>query len=117
MDDNAAYEPGTLMKYEEGDFSLAFSVPNSDIESAELIFDQMGYDTNGYAWDAVVDALVRMRAPDLVSKLNYNSEGSMFCVESSDPEALKQVAQLIRDALQNVDLLKEALKNADPELF
>ena len=115
-DDSDDYEPGALVEY-EGEFSFVFGTGRNNLESAVAVFEEMGYTGNGYTWDAVVDALIRMHASDLVDKLDYTSEGGMFCVESTDPEALKIVAQLLRKALQDTDLLREAIKNADKELF
>ena len=41
----------------------------------------------------------------------------MFVALSKDREALKQVAELIRNAINAPALLKEAIENADPNLM
>jgi hypothetical protein len=67
------------------------------------------------AW--VVEALVRMKAPRLTGLMGYDPEGSMFVALSEDREALREVAGLIRATIAEPDLLREAIRHADPGLM
>jgi hypothetical protein len=58
-----------------------------------------------------------MKAPELKKKLDYDLEASSFVALSKDKAALKQVAELIRDAVKDPKLLKDAIKKADPDLM
>jgi predicted dinucleotide-binding enzyme len=106
------YAPCTLVEH-EGNYSLCFT----EFESGAETFEEMDLESGGYAWHGVVDALVRMKAPKLQPKLSYDPESSMFVVVSEDKDALKKVAELIRDAIADPKLLKQAIKKADPELM
>jgi hypothetical protein len=98
---------------ESGTYSLAFT----DFDGTASVFEEAGHEGGGYDWQGVVDALVRMRAPKLRRKLNYDPEGSMFAVWSKDADAIRQAAELIRAAVEDHDLLREAIRKADPDLM
>ena len=107
------FAPCDLVESGDGTFSLCFE----DFDATADTFEEMGQEGGGYGWHGVVDALVRMKAPKLRRKLRYDPEASMFVALSKDWEALKQVAELIRGAIDDPALLKEAIENADPELM
>lgn len=96
-----------------GTYSLAFD----DFDPTAEVFEEMGQDGGGYGWHGVVDALVRMKAPKLKKKLQYDPEASLFVVFSKDRAALEQVAALMREALADPAVLREAIENADPDLM
>jgi hypothetical protein len=107
------FAPCHLVEHEDGSFSLVFD----DFDSTGVIFEEMDQESGGYGWHGVVDALVRMKAPKLKRKLDYDPEASMFVALSKDKDALKQVAELIRNAVNDPELLKQAIKKADPEIM
>jgi immunity protein 51 of polymorphic toxin system len=94
-----------------------YSLGLTEFDSTAAIFEEMGADGGGYGWHAVVDALIHMNGLKIKRKLNYDPEASMFVVVSKDLEALKQVAHLIRSAMDDPDVLREALRRADPDLL
>jgi hypothetical protein len=106
------YAPCALVEH-EGRYSLIFT----DFDATAETFEEMEQEGGGYAWHGVVDALVRMKAPKLAKKLSYDPEASMFAAISDDKEVLKQVAELIRQAVADPKLLKQAIKKADPDLM
>lgn len=107
------FAPCNLVEHEDGTFSLCFE----DFDATAATFEEMDQEGGSYGWHGVVDALVRMKAPKLKRKLRYDPEASMFVALSKDREALKQVAELIRNAIDDPALLKEAIENADPDLM
>jgi len=58
-----------------------------------------------------------MRVPRLRRKLSYDPEGSMFAVTSKDRDAIRQVADLIRAAINDASLLRAAISKAAPDLL
>ena len=106
------YAPCTLVEH-DGTYSLTFSVFDATAET----FEEMDQEGGGYGWHGVVDALVRVKAPKLAAKLSYDPEASMFVALSDDKDVLKQVAELIRKAVADPKLLKQAIRKADPELM
>jgi hypothetical protein len=106
------YEPCRLLEH-DGTYSLVFD----DFDATAEVFEEMDQQGGGYGWHGVVEALVRMKAPALRKKVNYDPEASMFVAYSKDRDALKEVAGLIRAAVKDPALLREAIENADPELM
>ncbi|WP_020469576.1 Imm51 family immunity protein [Zavarzinella formosa] len=107
------YAPCTVWKNDDGTHVLGFS----DFGPTADIFEELGYEGGGYDWHGVVDALVRMKAKKIRQKLDYDPEGSMFTALSKDQAAIKQVADLIRAAVEDPILLRKALAKADPDLI
>jgi hypothetical protein len=107
------FAPCTLIESQDGTYQLVFEA----FDRTAATFEEMDQEGGGYGWHGVVDALVRMKAPKLRKKLDYDPEASSFVAVSKDKEALKQVAELIRNAVNDPKLLKEAIKKADPELM
>jgi len=108
------FAPCVLHEHDDS-FSLTFT--QFDTNGADAVFEEAGYDGGGYAWEGVVRALVQMKAPKLKKKLSYDLEASMFCAVSKDRDALVQVAELIRTAVADPALLREAIANADPDIM
>jgi hypothetical protein len=97
----------------DGTFSLAFD--DFDADGASSVFEEAGFEGGGYGWQGVVEALVKMRAPELRRKVDYDPEASMFVAFSKDREAIRQVAALIREAVADPELHREAISKADPD--
>jgi Immunity protein 51 len=107
------FAPCWLTSHDDGTLSLCFD----DFDAAAEVFEEVGYEGGGYGWHGVVEALVAMRASKLKRQLRYDPEASMFCVVSRNRDALRAVAGLIRAAVADPALLREALGRADPEIM
>jgi hypothetical protein len=107
------FAPCRLVTHDDGSYSLTFS----DFDSTAETFEEMDQDGGGYGWHGVIEALIRLRGLPLAKQLNFDPEASMFAVASKDRDALKQVAALIREAVGDPELLREAIENADPDLM
>lgn len=107
------FAPCSLVEHDDGTFSLVFDA----FELADDTFEEMDREAGGYGWHGVVDALVRMKAPRLGKEVDYDPEGSMFVAVSKSKEALKAVAALIREAIADRQILRQAIGNADPDLM
>jgi hypothetical protein len=103
--------PCRLVDHGEGRFSLCFD----DFRMPRLrAFDERGLAGNGYTWEAVVDALVRRRRPELVDHVGYDSETAMF-VATGARTTLLAVAELVRLAIDDAAVLKAAIDAAAPD--
>ena len=111
MEDHLA--PCRIDEQGDGTFSLSFD----DFDPMAESFEELGQEGGGFGWHGVVEALVRMKAPHLAGRLEYDPEASMFVSLSPERRALEEVAGLIRDAIGDPALLREAIENADPELM
>jgi hypothetical protein len=110
---NNEFAPCQLIDNEDGTYSLLLT----EFDATASVFEEMGQEAGGYGWHGAVEALVRMKAPGLARKVKYDPEASMFVAYGKDRAALEKVAGLIRAAIQDPALLREAIENADPELM
>jgi hypothetical protein len=76
-----------------------------------------GLQGSGYTWEAIVESLVRRKAPEIAGDLLYDTERGMFRVVSSSLDSLLGVAELIKAANSNQEILEEALEHADSDLL
>ena len=102
-----------IMSAHENSFSLLLT----EFDAGAEVFEEHGYESGGYGWHGVADALIRLHAPQLADKVKFDPESSMFCAYGPDRAALKALAELLKRAMNEPELLKSALENADPELM
>jgi hypothetical protein len=80
-------------------------------------FEDAGYEGGGYGWHGVADALIRLKAPKLKKKVRFDPEASMFVAHGPDRAALVQLAKLMKGAMTDPAVLREALANVKPGLM
>lgn len=97
----------------EGRFCLMLT----EFDACYEIFEEAGYESGGYGWHGVSEALIRLRAPHLAKKIQFDPEASMFVAYGKDRAALEELARLLIRAMNDESLLREALENADAELM
>jgi Immunity protein 51 len=107
------FAPLQLIEISPGTFNLTLT----EFGQWEATFTEMGQDGGGYAWHGVADALVRLKAPKLKKKLDYDPEASMFVAFGKDRDALVQLARLILEATADPAVLKEAIAKVNPKLM
>jgi hypothetical protein len=107
------FAPLELIETTAGNFSLMLT----EFDKWAGAFEEMGQEGGGYGWHGVADALVRIKAPKLKKKFDYDPEGSMFVAFGTDREALGQLARLILEAMADREVLKEAIEKANPKLM
>ena len=111
VDDDKGVAPCRLVDHGEGRYSLClddFRMP------ALKAFHARGLAGNGYTWEALADAVVRLRRPELVTGLSYDSESSMFVAIGTKP-TLMGLAHLIQEVIKSGPLLEKAIAAADPD--
>jgi hypothetical protein len=111
VDDNAEVAPCRLVDHGEGRFSLCLD----DLRMPSLpLFDERGLQGGGFTWEAVADSLARLRRPELVEGLSYDSEAGMFVAVGTRP-TLIALAHLLQEAMADPALLRQAVDAADPD--
>jgi len=109
----ADLSPFTLIETSTGNFSLLLS----EFSPADQAFTEAGYEGGGYSWEGVAKYLVQSSAPELERRFNYDPEASMFCAYGDDRAALEALGALMSRAFHDLDVLRQILSAADPELF
>ena len=107
------FAPLQLIETTPGSFSLMLTA----FDQWATTFEEMGQEGGGYGWHGVADALVRLKAPKLKKKLDFDPEGSMFVAFGKDRDALTQLANLMLEAMGDPAILREAIGKANPKLM
>src|SRR5687767_7466004 len=100
-DDTRAFEPGKLVRHEDGKFSLIFT----DFVHDD-VFEEHGLQGGGYTWHGLVDHVLKTDSPHSLKFLDFDPEGSMFAVVSKDLAALHACAQAL-EKLQDPELVRK----------
>jgi hypothetical protein len=111
VDDDSDVAPCRLVDHGEGRYSLCLD--DYRMPSVAL-FDERGLQGGGYTWEAIADSLMRLRRPELVSGVSYDTESSMFVAMGTRPTMLA-LAHLLQEALNDEALLRAAVDAADPD--
>ena len=115
------FDPAKLVEHSLDGTSSRFSLildPFGSIHNpTSPVFEAHGLEAGGYGWHGVVQALVRLHAPEIADRVKYDPESSMFAAYGDDRDALLRVAQLIRAVQSDPTLLAEAIIHADPDLL
>ncbi len=115
------FDPAQLVEHTFDGASSRYSLildPFGPVHTATSpVFEPHGLEAGGYGWRRVVEALVRMRAPEVADRVKYDPESSMFAAYGNDRDALLRIAELIRAVQADPGLLAEAIIHADPDLL
>jgi hypothetical protein len=102
----AAVSP-SLLRHDDGSLSLCLSeftaLDDNDDEDWEL---------TAYDVESAVKAYLKERRPSCITKLNFDSESSMFCVTSTSVSALGNVADVIFRFLADEKLRSKYISGA-----
>jgi hypothetical protein len=72
-----------------------------------------GFEGNGYDWESLARVFVEEQVPELSDKIDFDSEGSMFCAYSKDKEALKRFILQFKEACENHVLIMDLFSRAE----
>ncbi|MFE2866716.1 MULTISPECIES: immunity 51 family protein [unclassified Embleya] len=97
----------------------SYSLLLSDLADPRVmaVFERNGQCSHGYGWEGVARSVVRNRAPELADRFRYDPEGSMFVAYGTDPDALRALGAILRDAFHDDDLLADLIRTGDPNEF
>ena len=102
---------------EEEDIGPRFGLLFDEFGLTQRFLQSQGFMGGGYTWQGIVESMIRKKDAALNAELNYDPEGSMFCVRSSNQHALRTVLECIRNALADPEILQDAIDSADPSLI
>ena len=109
---NNQFVPLRLVENED-----SFNLYLDEFDQCAEVFEEMDYDGGGYGWHGVADAIIRLNAPHLAGKIEFDPEASLFVAYGPDRAAIEELARLLKSAIDDETLLRTAIENADPELM
>ncbi len=114
---NDDWTPCRHIDYGEDMGDPRYGVMFDDFGRTQDTLESKGFMGGGYTWHGIVEALIRTQHADYVDDIIYDPESSMFCARSSNLDALHCVADCIRNALADSDVLQKAIGNADDSII
>ena len=88
-----------------------------DFDSTQESLESKGYMGGGYTWYGIVESMIRMQHSHFASDIAYDPEGSLFCARSSNLDAIRCIADCIRKATTDAQILDQAIANADESII
>ena len=85
-------------------------------EYLQEVFDtrtEEGFEGGGYDWESLAKVFLEERKPDLIEKVKFDSESSMFCAYSEDAAALREFIVGFKNACENKDLILDLFSRAE----
>ncbi len=82
-------------------------------ERTRAVFHEHGWDGNGYDWGEVAQALALLKMPERFGLLDFQPEGDNLAVLAPTKAALDELAAWLRAAIENPELLAEAMRYAE----
>lgn len=102
---------------DEEDIVCRYGLMFDDFQPTHGYLESRGFMGGGYTWHGIVESMIRKETPELNAELDYNPEGSQFCVRSSNKDALRTALKCIRRALADSDVLEDAVNAADKSII
>ena len=74
-----------------------------------------GFKGSGYDWEALAQAFIQAKMPQLRQVIAFDSEHLMFCAISSDADALKSFISLFKETCENEKEIAEIFSHTAPQ--
>jgi hypothetical protein len=88
-------------------------LPDGDMQQVEDVFDALGAESNGHGWESLAWWLTHTDMPDLADPIWFDSEAGTFVAGSSDPAALRRLANRLHAAYHDRSLLTQLITAAE----
>lgn len=85
-------------------------------EYLQEVFDtraEEGFEGSGYDWESLARVFLDEQNPDLTEKVDFDSEGSMFCAYSKDAGALEEFIHGFKAACEERTLILDLFSRAE----
>lgn len=86
--------------------SVCLNVGDYNAELFETREDE-GFEGNGYDWVSSAKVFLEEQKPELIEFIKFDSEADMFCVYSSNPDALKSFIIAFKETCENATLIQD----------
>jgi hypothetical protein len=101
--------------FEAGDGRFFLAIQDTDPKSAAL-FEEKGLQGGGYTWEGLLTALLQLKMPDVLPQLEIGAEADNMYAYCDDRAILEKVAELVRTATTDHELLMAAIESAGDDL-
>ncbi|MEU4622013.1 Imm51 family immunity protein [Actinoplanes sp. NPDC023801] len=85
---------------------------DGDMEQVEDVFADRGAESNGHGWESLAGWLIDTEMPELADLIWFGSESGTFVAGSSDPAAVRRLAERLHEAFHDRTLLARLITEA-----
>ncbi|MET7638140.1 immunity 51 family protein [Streptomyces sp. NPDC005438] len=117
MTDRETFQPLVFFEYDHKPGHYCLMLTEDAMFAVADVFEERGYECNGYAWAGVARSAVRARAPELEDRFGCDPEAGMFVAYGEDAEALRALGTLLREAFEDRAVLRGFVEAGDPDWF
>ena len=107
----------SLLVYDEDPQSVRGSlIYYLDGEYRQEVFDtreEEGFEGNGYDWASLALVFLEEKMPELSDAIDFDPEGSMFCVYSSKVNSLAKFALGFKEFCDDINTMKDLFSRAE----
>jgi hypothetical protein len=111
------YEPFKFFEYAHRPGTYCLLLSDASMADVMDVFEECGYYGNGYGWTGVARAAIRTYAPEIADRVAYDPEAGLFVAYGDDPDALRRLGGMLRDAFHDHDTLAGLIAGGQPEWF
>ncbi|HRZ78980.1 MAG TPA: Imm51 family immunity protein [bacterium] len=100
-------------------FTADENIVNVNLEDKEIfekyypLFEKYNIEGNGYAWEGMIKQILEKMKPELIEHLEFDSEGSSFCVYSDSEKVQKEFVKTIAPIFSDIQKFENWLKEID----
>lgn len=116
MTDLVAFAPFDFFEYDHKPGSYCLMLTDDHMVAVMDVFEEYGWEGGGYGWEGVARSVVRSRAPELAGRFGLDPEAGMFVAYGEDPDALRALGALLREAFHDRAVLRKLIEAGEPEL-
>lgn len=74
-----------------------------------------GFDGSGYDWESLAQVFLQEKAPDLIEKIDFDSEHLCFVAYSTDEDAMKRFIIMFKETCENDKLITDIFSRTAPQ--
>lgn len=115
--DRETFAPLVFFEYDHRPGEYCLMLTDDHMVATQDVFAAAGYEGGGYDWAGVARSAIRARLPEAADRVRFDPEAGMFVAYGSDPEALRGLGAVLREAVRDRELLAELVGAGDPDWF
>lgn len=98
-------EPFSIIETTPGAFSLLLR----NLDTLASAFEAAGHTGNGYSWQALAQHVLDSDLPELVERIEFDSEADMFCAFATDRGSLERLGEHLATLARHPKSLTKAI--------
>lgn len=115
FEEREQYAPLVIIEYDDSPGTFCLMLTDDHMIQVNDTFEANGRYGNGYGWADVTLQAIASSAPDLSEQVNIDAEAGGLYIQSTDLDALKQLATILHQAFHDKTILGPLVANAPYE--